>query len=107
MRGSVRRRGAGACANPAARQAAATAARPTARLLLLGHLPTSNKIYEHGSPSSAVKVLFVRQVEQIAWQFKLAPETINLMGTRSVPEIQIFSIFLKGGGTECGCIALY
>jgi hypothetical protein len=56
-----------------------------------------NKIYEHGSPSAAVKQLFVRQVEQITWQFKLAPETVNLKGTPSVPEIQIFSITLKTG----------
>lgn len=55
------------------------------------------KIYEHASPSTAVKNLFVRQVEQISWQFKLAPETVNLKGTPSVPEIQIFSITLKTG----------
>ena len=55
-----------------------------------------NKIYEHGSVSSAVKQLFVREVEQIVWQYKLAPETINLKRSRAVPEIQIFSITLKG-----------
>jgi hypothetical protein len=54
------------------------------------------KIYEHGSPSAAIKQLFVRQVEQIVWQYKLAPETINLKPSRTVPEIQIFSIALKG-----------
>ena len=49
------------------------------------------------APSAAVKRLFVSQVEQIAWQYKLAPETINLKGSKAVPEIQVFSIALKGG----------
>jgi hypothetical protein len=55
-----------------------------------------NKIYEHGSVSSAVRQFFVRQVEQIVWQHKLAPETVNLKASKAVPEIQIFSITLKG-----------
>ena len=59
-------------------------------------LPKS-KIYAHGSPSTAIKELFVRQVEQIAWQYKLAPETINIKCTAAVPEIQVFSIALKNG----------
>jgi len=62
-----------------------------------GRVVPKSKIYEHGSPSSAVKELFVRQVEQIVWQYKLAPETVNLKGTKTVPEIQIFSITLKAG----------
>jgi hypothetical protein len=62
-----------------------------------GRVLPKNKIYEHASPSTAVKNLFVRQVEQITWVFKLAPETVNLKGTPSVPEIQIFSITLKTG----------
>ena len=62
-----------------------------------GRILPKNKIYEHGSPTSAVKELFVRQVDKIVWQFKLAPETINLPPTQSVPEIQIFSVTLKEG----------
>lgn len=54
-----------------------------------------NKIYEHSKPSNAVKELFIKQVEKIVWQYKLAPETINLTAKPSVPEIQIFSIALK------------
>jgi len=53
------------------------------------------KIYEHAKPATAVKELFVRQVDQIVWQYKLAPETIHLPATKSVPEIQVFSIALK------------
>lgn len=62
-----------------------------------GRILPKNKIYEHGSPTSAVKELFVRQVDQIVWQFKLSPETINLPRSRSVPEIQVFSVTLREG----------
>ena len=37
----------------------------------------------------------MQQVEQIVWQFKLAPETINLPARPAVPEIQVFGIQLK------------
>jgi len=62
-----------------------------------GRVLPKSKIYEHGNPSAAVKRLFVRQVEQIVWKYKLAPETINLRASRAVPEIQIFAIALRGG----------
>ncbi|SHH81243.1 DUF4391 domain-containing protein [Desulfofustis glycolicus] len=61
-----------------------------------GRVLPKNKIYEHGSITNAVRQLFVRQVEQIVWQHKLAPETVNLKASKAVPEIQIFSITLKG-----------
>jgi hypothetical protein len=34
-------------------------------------------------------------VDQIIWQYKLAPETINLPARPGVPEVQVFSIHLK------------
>jgi hypothetical protein len=57
-------------------------------------LPKS-KIYEHSKPSNAVKELFVKQVDKIIWQYKLAPETINLPGKPNIPEIQVFTIAIK------------
>ena len=57
-------------------------------------LPKS-KIYEHGTPSRAVRDCFVSQVNQIVWQYKLAPETINLPARPGVPEIEIFALDLK------------
>jgi hypothetical protein len=66
--------------------------------LLARPLPKS-KIYQFAKPSSAVKELFVRQIDSIVWKYKLAPETINLPATASVEEIQIFDIALKGA--EC------
>lgn len=62
-----------------------------------GRILPKNKIYEHAGPSSAMKELFVRQVDQITWKYKLAPETINIPATKAVPEIQIFTISLKTG----------
>jgi len=60
-----------------------------------GRVLPKNKIYEHSGAAPAVREMFVRQVEQIVWQFKLAPETINLASKPGVPELQIFVIQLK------------
>lgn len=54
-----------------------------------------NKLYEHGKVNTRLKNLFVQEVEQIVWQYKLAPETINLSASAGVPEIQVFAIQLK------------
>lgn len=58
------------------------------------HLP-KNKIYEHSGASTQLKNLFIEQVEQIVWQYKLSPETVNLPAKPGVPELQIFTIELK------------
>lgn len=60
-----------------------------------GRVVPKNKIYEHGQVNTRLKELFVGQVEQIVWQYKLAPETINLPAKPGVPEIQVFRIVLK------------
>lgn len=60
-----------------------------------GRTLPKNKIYEHSGANTRLKDLFVEQVEQIVWQYKLAPETINLPAKAGVPELQIFSLLLK------------
>ena len=60
-----------------------------------GRTLPKNKIYEHSGANTRLKNLFVEQVEQIVWQFKLAPETINLPARPGVPEIQVFAVSLK------------
>ena len=60
-----------------------------------GRVLPKNKVYEHSGANTRLKELFVEEVEQIVWQYKLAPETINLPARPGVPEIQIFSIQLK------------
>ena len=62
-----------------------------------GRVVPKNRIYEHAGASTALKDLFVTQVDQIVWKFKLAPETINLAATRAVSEIQVFGIGLRIG----------
>ncbi len=60
-----------------------------------GRTLPKNKVYEHSEANTRLKELFVKQVEQIVWAFKLAPETINLPAALGVTEIQVFSIQLK------------
>ena len=61
-----------------------------------GRIVPKDKIYEHGSVSPKVRELFVSQVAQIRWKYKLAPETINVSSTPAVLEIQVFDVTLKG-----------
>jgi hypothetical protein len=51
-----------------------------------------NKVYGHTQPSRALRQKFVDQMEEISWQYKLSPATINLPAGAEVKEIQIFSI---------------
>jgi Domain of unknown function (DUF4391) len=60
-----------------------------------GRVLPKNKIYERSGANTRLKELFVEQVEQVVWRYKLAPETINLAAKPEVPEIQVFAIQLK------------
>lgn len=60
-----------------------------------GRTLPKNKLYEKAGANTRLKDLFVAQVDQIGWQYKLAPETINLPDKPGVPEVQVFSIHLK------------
>ncbi len=53
------------------------------------------KIYAHAKVSKRIKELFVTQVEEILWKYKLSPETINLPARNGINEIQVFEIVLK------------
>jgi hypothetical protein len=65
------------------------------RAAAFGRVVPKTRIYEHAGASTALKNLFVTQVDQIVWKFKLAPETINLAATRAVSEVQVFEISLR------------
>ncbi|MCG3131541.1 MAG: hypothetical protein FLDDKLPJ_02337 [Phycisphaerae bacterium] len=54
-----------------------------------------NRIYAHARPSRRLQKRFTDEVAQIAWAYKLAPETIRLDARPDVPEIQVFAITLK------------
>jgi hypothetical protein len=60
-----------------------------------GRTLPKNKVYEHSGANTRLKDLFVKQVEQIVWAFKLAPETIRLPARPGVPEIQVFRLQIK------------
>ena len=53
------------------------------------------KFYEHASITRAVKDVFVSQIQQITWAYKLSPETTNLAAVKGLFEIQVFNIQLK------------
>lgn len=65
-----------------------------------GRVVPKSKIYDAARVTARVRQLFVDQVGQIVWQFKLAPETINLNGSAAVPEIQIFCVDLRTDGID-------
>lgn len=62
------------------------------RAAAFGRVIPKNKIYEHSGANTSLKDLFVREVDQIVWSHKLAPETVNLAATKQVAEIQVFRI---------------
>jgi hypothetical protein len=53
------------------------------------------KIYAHARPSKRVRELFVAQVADIHWKFKLSPETINLPAQGGIQEIQVIELALR------------
>ena len=62
------------------------------RAAAFGRVIPKTKIYEHAGATTGLKDLFVREVDQIVWSHKLAPETVNLAATKQVAEIQVFRI---------------
>ena len=47
-----------------------------------------------------MKSLFVEQVDQILWAYKLSANTLNIPQTSEVSEIQVFSVKLKGDSID-------
>jgi hypothetical protein len=64
---------------------------------MFGRVLPKSKIYDHSGANPRLKELFVGQVEQVVWQYKLAPETTNLPAKPDVPELQVFRVVLKTG----------
>lgn len=54
-----------------------------------------SRIYAQIVSTKKLKDSFTREVEQITWAYKLAPETINIPATKSVTEIQVFQVKAK------------
>jgi len=64
----------------------------------LGRVVPKTRIYAAGKPGRRVRDKIAQQVARIVWQYKLAPETLNLKASRAVPEIQVFTLALKPSG---------
>lgn len=54
-------------------------------------------IYSKARPSKKVKSLFVEQIEEIVWAYKLSPQTLKLPAKGGYSEIQVFDIRLRSG----------
>ncbi|QXL85857.1 DUF4391 domain-containing protein [Comamonas sp. NLF-1-9] len=63
-----------------------------------GRALPKKKIREHSGANSRLKEWFVEQVEQIVWQYMLAPKTIKLPARPGVPEVQVFGLRLRPTG---------
>ena len=64
----------------------------------LGRVIPKKRIFDAVKPKRRVRDQITNKVNKLVWQYKLAPETINISSTQSVPEIQIFSLTLKLAG---------
>ena len=53
------------------------------------------RIYDHARATTALKDRFVKEVDQITWAYKLAPETLNLPASKSTTEVQVFRVTVK------------
>lgn len=70
-----------------------------------GKVMPKTKIYSYASPTNRVKELFVRDVESIAWAYKLSPQTINLPGNGYVQEIQVMTLDLRSESLDHDVLA--
>lgn len=61
-----------------------------------GRRVPKEKFYAHGTVSTTVREKFITEVQRITWAYKLAESTINLAGSKAIPEVQIFEIDAKG-----------
>lgn len=60
-----------------------------------GRVVPKSRILQLAKAGTTLKAHFVRDVEQIVWASKLAPETLNLTATPAVAEIQVLRITPK------------
>jgi len=65
-----------------------------------GKVLPKSKVYTFGKVTRRMRDLFAKEVDQIVWRYKLAPETVNLPAGPGVAEIQVFGIELKPGVQE-------
>lgn len=60
-----------------------------------GRKMPKEKFYSHLDVPNSIRQGFVSEIEQIVWQYKLSPTTINLASGKKVKEIALLDIKLK------------
>lgn len=63
------------------------------------------RLYSEASASTSLKQRFVTEVKQIRWEYKLGKESLPLKPTKTVQEIQVFVIDLKGASLDTSVLS--
>lgn len=63
-----------------------------------------NKLYQQGNANNKLKQLFVDEVGQIIWAYKLSSSTLNIQTNADLQEIQIFRITSRLGEVNLSII---
>ncbi|UWF77609.1 MULTISPECIES: DUF4391 domain-containing protein [Microbacterium] len=70
-----------------------------------GRRVPKEKLYAHGSVTTAVRERFVDEVASVEWAYKLAESTVNVPGDDEVPELQVFRVTAKGEDVSTAVLA--
>lgn len=65
------------------------------RSTYFGKRMPKEKFYAHLEAANSIKKSFVSEIEQIVWQYKLSPTTMNVMPGETVKEIAVLEVTLK------------
>lgn len=63
-----------------------------------------NKLYQQGNAKTKLKQLFVDDVGQIIWAYKLSASTLNIQSNTDLQEVQIFRLISKHGDINLSII---
>lgn len=63
-----------------------------------------NKLYQQGNANTKLKQLFVDEVGQIIWAYKLSSSTLNIQTNADLQEVQIFRIISRLGEVNLSII---
>lgn len=63
-----------------------------------------NKLYQQGNANTKLKQLFVDEVRQIIWAYKLSSSTLNIQTNADLQEVQIFRIISRLGDINLSII---
>ena len=61
-----------------------------------GRRVPKEKFYERANVNTALREIFVAEIDHVVWAYDLAQTTINLVGTDEVPDIAVFQVKAKG-----------